>query len=310
MCCLFGILDYGKTLTGKQRTAMLSILATECEIRGTDATGIAYNSEGKLHIYKRPKPAHAMHFLIPQDANCIMGHTRMTTQGKASRNRNNHPFPGRVNGQSFALAHNGVLYNDVLLRTTQHLPRTRIQTDSYIAVQLIEQKQALSFESLRFMAEQVEGSFSFTLLDSKNNLYFIRGDNPLCLYHYPKTGFYLYASTELILHRATQKMQLLREKPVPVSITAGDILCIDRNGQVSSARFQTDRLFSGWLYSGRQYSCLPYRYALEEETDETYVEELKSVASSFGYMPDDITTLCKQGFSPEEIEDWLYCGEI
>jgi hypothetical protein len=35
MCCLFGIVDYGNTLSGKSKTRMLSILAKECEARGT-----------------------------------------------------------------------------------------------------------------------------------------------------------------------------------------------------------------------------------------------------------------------------------
>lgn len=39
MCCLFGILDYGHTLSQRQREQMLSILAAACEARGTDATG-------------------------------------------------------------------------------------------------------------------------------------------------------------------------------------------------------------------------------------------------------------------------------
>lgn len=311
MCCLFGIIDYGKTLSARQRTAMLSILATECEVRGTDATGIAYNGYRKMRIYKRPKAAHEMRFLLPQDANVIMGHTRMATQGKASRNLNNHPFAGRADHQPFALAHNGVLYNDTILRTVQHLPKTRIQTDSFIAVQLIEQKRTLNFDSLRSMAEQVEGSFSFTVLDNRNNLYFVRGENPLCIYHYPRTGLYLYASTEEILRKAVQKVRILREKPVPVKITCGDILCIESNGQISSSRFNTDHLYANWCFTGRQFGYPSlYSYALDDSTDETYVEELKSVAAAFGYAPDDITTLCKQGFSPEEIEEWLYCGEI
>ena len=54
MCCLFGIMDTRGILSGKQKSRMLSILATECEARGTDATGIAYNRGGKLRIYKRP----------------------------------------------------------------------------------------------------------------------------------------------------------------------------------------------------------------------------------------------------------------
>ena len=104
-------------------------------------TGIAYNGGGKLRIYKRPWPARFMRFRIPGDVRVIMGHTRLTTQGSEKRNYNNHPFEGRTREGAFALAHNGVLHNDRSLRKSQKLPYTRIETDSYVAVQLIEQKR-------------------------------------------------------------------------------------------------------------------------------------------------------------------------
>ena len=199
MCCLFGLIDYRHTLTAKQKSRMISALAVAAEARGTDATGIAYNSGGTLRIYKRPLPAHCMRFHIPEDAAVVMGHTRMTTQGLVKRNRNNHPFLGHTDSGDFAFAHNGVLYNDAMLRRALGLPRTRIETDSYIGVQLLEQKKALNFDSLRYMAEQVEGSFAFTALDKRNDLWFVKGDNPLCIYHFPGLGVYAYASTEEIL---------------------------------------------------------------------------------------------------------------
>ncbi len=116
MCCLFGFHDYGHKLTQNQRTFLLRTLATACEERGTDATGIAYNAQGIQHIYKRPLAAHTMWFRVPMESTVVMGHTRMTTQGSETKNRNNHPFRGSVNGQRFALAHNGVLNNDRRLR--------------------------------------------------------------------------------------------------------------------------------------------------------------------------------------------------
>ena len=72
MCCLFGILDYGNTLTVRQRTKVLSVLASSCEIRGTDATGIAYNTDSHLTIYKRPKAAHQMWFRLPIQKESIL----------------------------------------------------------------------------------------------------------------------------------------------------------------------------------------------------------------------------------------------
>ena len=71
MCCLFGIYDYKGGLTAVQKRRLVSALATASEARGTDATGIAYNRNGHLTVYKRPYPAHLMRFRLPDDAVCI-----------------------------------------------------------------------------------------------------------------------------------------------------------------------------------------------------------------------------------------------
>ena len=55
MCCLFGLIDYGHSLSRGERNRILTVLSTACEVRGTDAAGIAYHSRGQLHIYKRPR---------------------------------------------------------------------------------------------------------------------------------------------------------------------------------------------------------------------------------------------------------------
>ena len=158
MCCLFGFIDYAGSLSVKQKNRLIRELSIAAEARGTDATGVAYNTSRGLQIYKRPVAAHRLHLRIPAEARAVMGHTRMTTQGSAKKNYNNHPFFGHVKEESFALAHNGVLWNDLELRHAKHLPRTKVQTDSFIAVQLIEQQKSLDFSSLRYTAEAVEGS--------------------------------------------------------------------------------------------------------------------------------------------------------
>ena len=252
MCCLFGMLDYGGNFTGRQRTAILSILATECEVRGTDAAGIAYNSGGSLRVYKRPVPAHKLRMRIPSDALFVMGHTRMTTQCSAKKNYNNHPFLGQAGGRRFALAHNGVLQNDRMLRRSLKLPQTKIQTDSYAAVQLIEKKKTLNLASLKYMAEQVEGSFTFTVLDEENNWYLVKGDNPMCLCRYPRSGLYLYASTEEILVNALKKIRLSLEKPKRIETECGDILKIAPDGAHTWGSFDDSQFWWRWplLYSG------------------------------------------------------------
>lgn len=95
MCCLFGIHDYGGKLSRKEKTKILSILSVACEERGTDATGIAYNSGGSLKVYKRPLPAHLLWFRIFDNTRSILGHTRLSTQGSERFNPNNHPCSTR-----------------------------------------------------------------------------------------------------------------------------------------------------------------------------------------------------------------------
>ena len=313
MCCLFGLIDTQLRFTGKQKSKLLHALASASEVRGTDATGVAYDFAGRLHIYKRPIPGHKLKFYARNESRFAMGHTRMTTQGSARKNYNNHPFSGMAGGTSFALAHNGVLYNDVTLRKNLHLPKTRIETDSYIAVQLIEQKGVLNFDSLRYMAEQLRGSFTITVLDSAGSLYIVKGDNPFCLYFYPSCGLYVYTSTKEILEAALEKTWLSCLQAERLDLDCGDILRIEGKGQVSKQWFDSSNLLDSWYGNPWLYRSYIPRRAEKTASQDPYLAELKSVAPSFGYTPEAVDRLFASGMEPEEIEEFLcygYCGEI
>lgn len=311
MCCLFGLIDTKHALSGREKSKILHILASESEVRGTDATGIAYNLGGRLYIHKRPVPGHKLQFRIREDTVTVMGHTRMATQGKASRNRNNHPFFGLAGSTPFALAHNGVLYNDIHLRSSRNLPKTRIETDSYVAVQLLEQRKTLNLNSLRSMAEQVEGSFTFTVLDGSESLFIVKGDSPMCLYWFQELGLYLYNSTEEILSQALQRISISLGAHTRISLNCGEILKITPTGEMVRGEFDNPALFYSqlWLPYPR-----PVRYGCGKEASRTtpnsYLDEIKSVAMAFGYAPEEIEHLSKMGFTPEELEEMLYCGEL
>ena len=234
----------------------------------------------------------------------------MTTQGRASRNKNNHPFFGRTGGVPFALAHNGMLFNDTQLRRTLNLPKTKIETDTYIAVQLLEQRGTLNFDSLRYMAEQVEGSFTFTVLDRNNNLYIVKGDNPMCLYWFPQYGVYLYNSTEEILSKALQRSRLSLGPHTRISLNCGEILQISPSGELSRSEFDNP-----YLYHPRWSPyCWPDQLTFSQRTphpmEDSYLNVIKSVAMAFGYAPEDIEQLCALGFTPEEIEEYLYGRDL
>ena len=308
MCCLFGIHDYGHSLTQKQKNRLLSVLSVACEARGTDATGIAYNTGDKMCIYKRPRPARWMRFQVPSDADVIMGHTRMTTQGTERKNHNNHPFLGQTIDGQFALAHNGVLYNDVRLRREYKLPATKIETDSYVAAQLLESSGTLNFNGMQHMAEKLEGSSTITVLSDNDDLYFIKGDNPMCLYHYPERGFYIYASTEEILRTALRQLPFSLGLPVRVDLTCGDILRIDKRGHQERSCFNTANLFPPMYKPWMDFAFETVDIGKGSSLEDHYLEDLKAVAMLYGFYPQEIDRLIADGFTTDDIEEMLYCG--
>lgn len=309
MCCLFGFYDYGGTLSAKQKNRIISALAISSEIRGTDATGIAYRTGTKLCIYKRPFPARWMRFRLPAEVKAVMGHTRMTTQGSEMQNCNNHPFYGVTDGNAFALAHNGILSNDKLLRLEKKLPASRIETDSFAIVQLLEQAGTIDLDTLRITSELLRGSFTYTVLDDHERLYIVRGNNPFCLYHFPKQKVYLYASTKEILNYALSSIRKSLHGPVEeVAVREGDILCLLPDGGRSKGTFSVRHLYDlrayDWPLSGTQST------RDQKVSGGSYVRELKNLACAFGYTPEDVDTWLGEGLQPEEIEECFYYGEI
>ena len=309
MCCLFGLIDPQHRFNGKEKCKMLHALATASEVRGTDATGVAFNTNSGLCVCKAPVPGRAFRFHVRNDTVAAMGHTRMTTQGSEDKNENNHPFLGHVGSTPFALAHNGMLSNDRELRRKLKLPSTDVETDSYAAVQILEQRGELGFESLRHMAEQMEGTFTFTVLDRQNNVYFIKGNNPMAIYHYRHSGLILYASTEEVLTTALLCIPYRLGKATPIKVTCGEILKITPTGKQERAEFDDSKLFaSHWPpYAGWPNFSLTKTSPKPSNTQ--YMDDLKSIASFFGYSPSYVDYLLAEGIDPEEIEDMIYEGE-
>lgn len=308
MCGLYGILSYGNE--SKDIAEITEALAIESAVRGTDATGYAYNKSNHIEVCKKSKSAYMMNFNMPKGVNAVMGHTRHATQGTLNYNENNHPFKGHCGKSEFALAHNGILSNDRELRRKLQLPSTIIETDSYIAVQLLETKKQLDFKSIKYMAEKVKGCYSFTILDNKNNLYIVKGDSPVSIFHFPEKKVYVYASTLSILWKALVDTELFADlqlhKYEDIDITDGEILKIYSSGQTQRGKFEFNE-YASYGYDWRTGYCGSYF------SKDDYIDDIKSVASYYGYEEDDIDTMLRQGFTPDEIEQILYdndCMEV
>ena len=306
MCGLFGFSTYG-TSPIRDVAKLVNALAQESAVRGIDATGIAYCRDGRIQVQKEALSAYKMNFKPPQAVRALIGHTRHSTQGSEKKNYNNHPFTGKAGGTRFALAHNGVLTNDEALKVQYHLPQSKIETDSYVAVQLITNQQVLNFHALRQMAETVHGSFSFSILDDRDNLYLVKGDSPLSILHFPKEKLYVYASTDEILYRAlieTPLFEAIKDKAYEViGLDAGTILKIKPDGNLEQEKFAYQ------IYTGKNW----YNYGWSMPTvtahhDDEYIEELRRFACYAGFDPEIVDELIREGFSPFEVEEYIYAG--
>jgi len=161
---------------------------------------------------------------------------------------------------------------------------------------------------MQYMAEKLEGSYTFTVLSDKDELYFIKGDNPMCLYHYPEKGLYVYASTEEILRTALQRLPFSLGTPVRVDLTCGDILQIDKQGHQDRSSFDTSKLFrrmyEPWMNFGFRSSVSNVSTSVKG----SYLDDLKSIAMYYGFYPEEIDRLIADGFTTDDIEELLYCG--
>ena len=294
MCAVFGYLDYKGKVNNVILKKLIRNLSIAAEVRGTDATGISYVNHEKVVTFKKAKPAHKMKLYFPKNTRAVIGHTRMTTQGSEKYNYNNHPFNGRCGTETFALAHNGVLYNDAELKAKYHLPKTPIETDSYVAVQLLEQKKQLHTESIKKMAGLIEGSFVFTILRNDNTLFLVKGNNPLTIYHFPKIGIYVYASTKSILDNALQQVNL-SDKCCEIDVSEGEIIEIAANGKHSKTTFAMQNS----VFSPYNWDNLNWYEAEEQE------EFLLECCRMFGVPEEDVYLLLDYGFSADEIEEML-----
>mgnify|MGYP000968741053 CR=1 FL=1 len=282
MCAVFGFLDYKGKVSNAILKKLIHYLSVAAEVRGTDATGIAYVRDGDIITYKKPKPAHKVKLFFPRGTRSVIGHTRFTTQGSEKRNCNNHPFEGHCGKEAFALAHNGVLYNDRELRREQHLPPTSIETDTYVAVQLLEQGQQLDTENIRRTAELV------------------KGNNPLALYHFPALGLYVYASTKSILDNALKKVKL-NGKCCEVDVSEGEIVKISSSGNLHKSTFEMQD-YIHTMFNPYNWDQLDYaKWWMEDEREELLLE----YCGTFGVSEEEVQLLLDFGYDPDEIEELL-----
>ena len=180
---------------------------------------------------------------------------------------------------------------------------------AFAGMNMATQAGGINADTLKETSELLHGSFTYTVLDAQEQLHIVRGNNPFCLYHFPKQKVYLYTSTKEILNHALHEVRKsLHGSVEEIRVLAGDILCLLPDGTCQYAGFSTAHLYGTRSFFGFPYS-LPIAKA-QKVSGGSYIRELKNLAGVFGYRPEDIDAMLDEGLQPEEIEEFFYYGEI
>jgi len=257
MCGIFGVAKNA----GRQSDfhidkirEVLTNLAEESSVRGTDSTGLAIISKDKQEIYKSLYGSDELIMLplweqikkeVNRDTSIVMGHVRFATTGTISI-RNAHPFKiGKVIG-----AHNGVIFNHHSLASKFNKV---IEVDSegiFASINNMEIKDAL---------EKIDGDFSLSFVkEDPEVVYFARETSrPLAMAYWKKARTLFWASTDEILQFALRASGLvLKSNTTHTEI----IYSFDTRRFNGSPDYKTEKFETlDWFQSARNYgSCGTY----------------------------------------------------
>lgn len=250
MCGILGIsFQNGCTLTNPTLAMyMLRELFQEVELRGYDASGVAYVNSDGITVFKAPMAASDL--IATKEFNTynreymnlsnrgtisVIGHCRAKTKGTPRNNDNNHP----IVTDNIVGVHNGEIENDdVLFERFMRLDTSfyrRARVDSEIIFRLIDYfantHDTGTAGAIRQMSKLVEGSYVCAMVDRKNPylLWLFRKIGPLVINHYQETGVIVYASGYSHISNALQGMGLEDElgEPYPITIPRHSGLCIN-----------------------------------------------------------------------------------
>jgi len=154
------------------------------EYRGYDSAGIAWQTDGEIHILRAPGKLHNLQARLPNTNSHIgIGHTRWATHGKPEE-RNAHPHCD--NQHRVAVVQNGIIENYRPLReelTAQGCVFTS-DTDTEVIPHLLSrylQNNYPFLEAMRRTVAQLEGAFAIAAIatDAPDEIVIARQQAPL-----------------------------------------------------------------------------------------------------------------------------------
>lgn len=271
MCGLFGVVAYNNMSSSDLSSLALS-LGKASEIRGTDAGGFSFTENNKLKLVKNSGSIslNGVFDTVPNTWG-IMGHTRLGTGASEKNNFNNHPFPSTI--KPYTMAHNGIINNDLSLASTYNLPDTKVQTDSYIVVRMLDHLHngVLSMDNLKDVVEKLEGTYNLTFQD-KESIWIIKNNNPLHVINIKELGAYVYASTKEILYNALAHFynvddftEYLMSRSgdsfgTILKLNSGDIVRIMKDGTIIKGSFKPKEVVKSYTYPNTTLGVYDHDY--------------------------------------------------
>lgn len=231
MCGIFGWIT-SKPYTEEEWQRMsgcIERLFIASERRGNDATGYAYVTGNTVKVVKQAGPAEKflqtlykskLAELTTDRPFVFIGHTRAGTKGSPTKNANNHPILSTK--LALAMAHNGIIQNDVEAREKYHL-KCDGEVDSESILRLAE--RGIEGGKLKHLSngiveayKKLNGSAATAWVWGKhpNALVLAADSNPIVLGLVESLHTIFFASTEEILmdglNEATWKYGFFKQR--------------------------------------------------------------------------------------------------
>lgn len=205
MCGIAGYYSFGKYKPSK---VILESILTKLQVRGTDATGVAFiDKNNKLKVIKNNNRAvdfisfdSDWNELLEEDVPSYMiMHTRAATKGCEKNNKNNHP----IYRNGLAIIHNGIISNDDDLYEEYKFKRDG-EVDSEIILALLEKDRDKSWTERIKNINSLLGNFAVAAIDTKlpNTLCLFRHSSPIVLAIDEEKDIMYFASTKKILEES------------------------------------------------------------------------------------------------------------
>jgi len=249
MCGIFGLgFQNGCDMTSPTITRnFIQNLFDEAEMRGTDASGIAFTNNTEIAVLKSPQTASkfittkefhsACSKYLTNDAHgaiSIIAHCRQKTKGTERDNNNNHPIVcSNVVG-----VHNGIINNDEDLFSRfiefEGFDRAGL-VDSEVIFRLIDyfthKTKIDTLEAITKMSRVVKGSYACAMVDRYNPflLWLFRRTDPISIFHYEECGLVVFASLSVFIKNALQEVGFddILGEPTSISLAEDHGICIN-----------------------------------------------------------------------------------